>query len=103
MRPDNVEYMHYEAELVVVIGKTARNVTEADAMEYVAGYTVCNDYAIRDYLENYYRPNLRVKSRDGLTPIGRRSSINRRLPIRTTLPCAPGSTASCVSRAAPRI
>ncbi|MGQ9450405.1 4-hydroxyphenylacetate degradation bifunctional isomerase/decarboxylase [Leclercia sp. TB492] len=70
MRPDNVEYMHYEAELVVVIGKTARNVTEADAMEYVAGYTVCNDYAIRDYLENYYRPNLRVKSRDGLTPIG---------------------------------
>lgn len=69
VRPNNIEYMHYEAELVVVIGKTARNVTEADAMDYVAGYTVCNDYAIRDYLENYYRPNLRVKSRDGLTPI----------------------------------
>ncbi|ALR75295.1 4-hydroxyphenylacetate degradation bifunctional isomerase/decarboxylase [[Enterobacter] lignolyticus] len=69
VRPNNVEYMHYEAELVVVIGKTARNVTEAEAMDYVAGYTVCNDYAIRDYLENYYRPNLRVKSRDGLTPI----------------------------------
>ena len=70
VRPDNVEYMHYEAELVVVIGKTARKVSEADAMDYVAGYTVCNDYAIRDYLENYYRPNLRVKSRDTLTPIG---------------------------------
>ncbi|ECJ6153229.1 4-hydroxyphenylacetate degradation protein, partial [Salmonella enterica] len=70
VRPNNVEYMHYEAELVVVIGKTARKVSEAEAMEYVAGYTVCNDYAIRDYLENYYRPNLRVKSRDGLTPIG---------------------------------
>ena len=70
VRPDNVEYMHYEAELVVVIGKTARKVAEADAMAYVAGYTVCNDYAIRDYLENYYRPNLRVKSRDTLTPLG---------------------------------
>ena len=69
VRPNNVEYMHYEAELVVVIGKTARKVSEAQAMDYVAGYTVCNDYAIRDYLENYYRPNLRVKSRDGLTPI----------------------------------
>ncbi|MEE9654931.1 4-hydroxyphenylacetate degradation bifunctional isomerase/decarboxylase [Kluyvera ascorbata] len=69
VRPDNVEYMHYESELVVVIGKTARKVSKADAMDYVAGYTVCNDYAIRDYLENYYRPNLRVKSRDGLTPI----------------------------------
>lgn len=70
VRPDNVEYMHYEAELVVVIGKTARNVKREQAMDYVAGYTLCNDYAIRDYLENYYRPNLRVKSRDGLTPIG---------------------------------
>lgn len=70
VRPDNVEYMHYESELVVVIGKTAHKVAKEDAMDYVAGYTVCNDYAIRDYLENYYRPNLRVKSRDTLTPIG---------------------------------
>lgn len=62
--------MHYEAELVAVIGKTARNVSREDAMDHVAGYTLCNDYAIRDYLENYYRPNLRVKSRDTLTPIG---------------------------------
>lgn len=70
VRPDNVDYMHYESELVVVIGRTARNVSREDAMDYVGGYTVCNDYAIRDYLENYYRPNLRVKSRDTLTPIG---------------------------------
>lgn len=70
VRPDNVEYMHYESELVVVIGKPARQVSRENAMDYVAGYTVCNDYAIRDYLENYYRPNLRVKSRDTLTPIG---------------------------------
>ncbi|MGK3196508.1 4-hydroxyphenylacetate degradation bifunctional isomerase/decarboxylase [Enterobacter ludwigii] len=69
VRPNNIEYMHYEAELVVVIGKTAHKVSEREAMDYVAGYTVCNDYAIRDYLENYYRPNLRVKSRDGLTPL----------------------------------
>ncbi|PHM64926.1 2-hydroxyhepta-2,4-diene-1,7-dioate isomerase [Xenorhabdus stockiae] len=70
VRPDHVEYMHYEAELVVVIGKPAHKVSRANAMDYVAGYTLCNDYAIRDYLENYYRPNLRVKSRDTLTPIG---------------------------------
>lgn len=70
VRPAQVDYMHYEAELVAVIGKTARNVSREQAMDYVAGYTLCNDYAIRDYLENYYRPNLRVKSRDTLTPIG---------------------------------
>ena len=69
-RPDNVAYMHYECELVAVIGKTARNVKREDALEYVAGYTVCNDYAIRDYLENWYRPNARVKNRDGGTVLG---------------------------------
>jgi hypothetical protein len=73
-RPDNVAYMHYECELVAVIGKPARNVKRADALAYLAGYTVCNDYAIRDYLENYYRPNLRVKNRDATTgrPVDRR-------------------------------
>ena len=69
-RPNDIEYMHYEAELVAVIGKTARKVSRDEAMEYVQGYTLCNDYAIRDYLENYYRPNLRVKSHDSLSPLG---------------------------------
>lgn len=69
-RPANVEYMHYEAELVAVIGRAARHVRREHAMQYIRGYTVCNDFAVRDYLENYYRPNLRVKSRDTLTPLG---------------------------------
>jgi 5-oxopent-3-ene-1,2,5-tricarboxylate decarboxylase/2-hydroxyhepta-2,4-diene-1,7-dioate isomerase len=69
-RPADATYMHYECELAVVIGKTGKNVAKAEAMEMVAGYTVANDYAIRDYLENYYRPNLRVKNRDACTPLG---------------------------------
>lgn len=71
-RPAGVTYMHYECELAVVIGKIARKVKRADAYDYVRGYTVANDYAIRDYLENYYRPNFRVKSRDASTPLGPR-------------------------------
>ena len=69
-RPDGVGYMHYECELVAVIAKPAKNVKREDALHYVAGYTLCNDYAIRDFLENYYRPNLRVKNRFATTPIG---------------------------------
>ena len=69
-RPAGVAFMHYECELAVVIGKTARRVKRAEAMRHVAGYTVCNDYAVRDYLENWYRPNLRVKNRDGATVLG---------------------------------
>jgi 5-oxopent-3-ene-1,2,5-tricarboxylate decarboxylase/2-hydroxyhepta-2,4-diene-1,7-dioate isomerase len=69
-RPAGVQFMHYECELTVVIGKTARHVKRDDARDFIAGYTVANDYAIRDYLENWYRPNLRVKNRDTCTPIG---------------------------------
>ena len=69
-RPADVSFMHYECELAVVIGRPAHKVRAADAMQHVAGYTVCNDYAIRDYLENWYRPNLRVKNRDGGTVLG---------------------------------
>ena len=70
IRPAGVAYMHYECELAVVIGTTCRHVSRESAYDVVGGYTVANDYAIRDYLENYYRPNLRVKNRDTCTPIG---------------------------------
>ena len=69
-RPGGVSFMHYECELAVVIGKTARHVARTDAYDFIAGYTVANDYAVRDFLENYYRPNMRVKSRDEATPLG---------------------------------
>jgi 5-oxopent-3-ene-1,2,5-tricarboxylate decarboxylase/2-hydroxyhepta-2,4-diene-1,7-dioate isomerase len=69
-RPKEAEFMHYECELAVVIGKQGRNVPREKALEYVGGYTVGNDYAIRNFLEPYYRPNLRVKNRDGGTVLG---------------------------------
>ncbi|RYF69794.1 MAG: 2-hydroxyhepta-2,4-diene-1,7-dioate isomerase [Comamonadaceae bacterium] len=70
VRPAGVQFMHYECELVIVVGKSAKNVRRDDAHDFIGGYTVANDYAIRDYLENWYRPNLRVKNRDTCTPIG---------------------------------
>lgn len=69
-RPADANQMHPECELVAIIGKPARRVSRGDALAHVAGYTVACDYAIREYLENYHRPNLRVKNRDACTPIG---------------------------------
>lgn len=69
-RPADVKFMHYECELAVVIGRPARRVPSDAALAHVVGYTVANDYAVRDYLENYYRPNLRAKNRDGATLLG---------------------------------
>jgi 5-oxopent-3-ene-1,2,5-tricarboxylate decarboxylase / 2-hydroxyhepta-2,4-diene-1,7-dioate isomerase len=69
-RPANAAFMHYECELAVVIGRTAHKVPRSAALQHVAGYCIANDYAVRDYLENWYRPNLRAKSRDGGTVLG---------------------------------
>ncbi|WP_106497967.1 fumarylacetoacetate hydrolase family protein [Lentibacillus sp. Marseille-P4043] len=69
-RPSDVTFMHYECELAVVMNGPCKHVKKEDAYDYVAGYTIANDYVIRDYLENYYRPNLRAKNRDTCTPIG---------------------------------
>jgi 5-oxopent-3-ene-1,2,5-tricarboxylate decarboxylase/2-hydroxyhepta-2,4-diene-1,7-dioate isomerase len=69
-RPSGVKFMHYECELAVVIGRPAKQIPRSQALKHVAGYCIANDYAIRDYLENWYRPNLRVKNRDGSTVLG---------------------------------
>jgi len=69
-RPSGVKFMHYECELAVVIGRPAKRVARSQALEHVAGYCIANDYAVRDYLENWYRPNLRAKNRDGATVLG---------------------------------
>ena len=69
-RPRDANQMHPECELVAIIGKPARRVARAEALSYVSAYTIACDYAIREYLENYYRPNLRVKNRDATTPLG---------------------------------
>ncbi len=47
---DDGDQLDYEGELVVVIGKPARHVTEADAMSYVGGYTVANEGSVRNWI-----------------------------------------------------
>jgi len=68
--PTDAKQMHPECELVAVIGKPARRIARTEALSYISGYTVANDYAVREYLENFYRPNARVKNRDSSTPLG---------------------------------
>jgi 5-oxopent-3-ene-1,2,5-tricarboxylate decarboxylase/2-hydroxyhepta-2,4-diene-1,7-dioate isomerase len=69
-RPADAAQMHPECELVAIVGRPGRNIATENALSYIGGYTIACDYAIRDYLENYYRPNLRVKNRDATTPLG---------------------------------
>lgn len=49
LRPKVSEQLDYEAELVAVIGRKAKHVKKADALNYVAGYSIFNEASIRDY------------------------------------------------------
>ena len=61
--------MDYEAELAFVIGRAARRVPRATAMDYVFGYTVLNDVTARD-LQDLHKQFHIGKSLDGCCPIG---------------------------------
>lgn len=63
------DVIDYEAELAVVIGKTASEVSEADAMQYVAGYLCANDVTARD-IQKADGQWVRGKSPDTFFPIG---------------------------------
>ena len=63
------DVIDYEAELAVVIGKTASEVSEADAMQYVAGYLCANDVTARD-IQKGDGQWVRGKSPDTFFPIG---------------------------------
>ena len=67
--PGLVKRLDYEAELALVIGKTARNVAPENAADYIFGYTVLNDVSAR-LLQTRHKQWYFGKSLDGFTPIG---------------------------------
>jgi 5-oxopent-3-ene-1,2,5-tricarboxylate decarboxylase/2-hydroxyhepta-2,4-diene-1,7-dioate isomerase len=68
--PTGAEYMHYEAELAVVVGRRCRRVRPSDAMACVKGYTVANDVTVRDFVTNMFRPPIKAKGFDTFGPLG---------------------------------
>ncbi|MBA9026034.1 fumarylacetoacetate hydrolase family protein [Peribacillus huizhouensis] len=67
--PVNSEQVDFEAELVVVIGKEAKRITEEEAAEYIFGYTIMNDVSARDHQFSDGQWT-RGKSADTFAPIG---------------------------------
>ena len=65
----NAEKFDYEAELVIVMGKRAYNVSEADALSYVFGYATGQDFTARD-LQQRSSQWMIGKTNDGFAPIG---------------------------------
>ncbi|WP_324911728.1 fumarylacetoacetate hydrolase family protein [Baekduia sp.] len=69
-RPHGAEFLNYEGELAVVIGRRMKGVSIADALSHVAGYAPANDVGLHDFRHADRGSMLRVKGQDGFLPIG---------------------------------
>ncbi|MBV7276747.1 fumarylacetoacetate hydrolase family protein [Clostridium sp. PL3] len=67
--PQNAEKFDYEAELVIVMGKEAKNISKEEALNYIFGYTAGNDLAARE-LQCITHQWLLGKTCDHFAPIG---------------------------------
>lgn len=61
--------MDYEAELAIIIGKKGKNISEEDALDYIFGFTILNDFTARE-LQQKHGQWFKGKSLDGFTSIG---------------------------------
>ncbi len=70
VRPHGCRFLNYEGEVAVVIGRRCRGVSVAEALDYVRGYTVANDWGVHDFRHADRGSMLRVKGQDGFCPLG---------------------------------
>ena len=70
VRPAGCRWLNYEGEIVIVIGRTCRNISPALAADYIAGYTIGYDYGLHDFRDTDAGSMLRVKGSDTLAPVG---------------------------------
>lgn len=68
--PHGVAELQVGANLGLVIGRPACNLSEDTALEYVAGYLIVNDVSVPH--GNHFRPSMRQRARDGFCPLGPR-------------------------------
>ncbi len=69
-RPPGCRFLNYEGEVAVVIGRRCHRVSVEDALGYVGGYTVANDWGVHDFRHADRGSMLRVKGQDGFCPLG---------------------------------
>ncbi len=68
--PRGSDRLDYEVEIAIVIGRTAKNVSEADALKHVAGYAVFNDVSERSFQIHRSGQWIKGKSHDTFGPLG---------------------------------
>jgi len=70
VRPAGYQYLNYEGEIAIVIGKPTRNVTPEEAWDHMAGFACALDMGLQDMRDTDAGSMLRVKGSDGFCPVG---------------------------------
>jgi 2-keto-4-pentenoate hydratase/2-oxohepta-3-ene-1,7-dioic acid hydratase in catechol pathway len=70
LQPKGFDRMDFEVELAVVIGTRAKTVSEADALDHVAGYCICDDVSERSLQKGGPGEWIKAKSHDSFGPLG---------------------------------
>ncbi len=70
VRPTRCHWLNFEGEVVIVIGRPCRNVAPEEAGDYIAGYTIGNDFGLHDFRDTDAGSMLRVKGSDTMCPVG---------------------------------
>jgi 5-oxopent-3-ene-1,2,5-tricarboxylate decarboxylase/2-hydroxyhepta-2,4-diene-1,7-dioate isomerase len=70
VRPQGYQYLNYEGEIAMVIGKPTRNITPEEAWDHIAGFSCALDMGLQDMRDTDAGSMLRVKGPDGFCPIG---------------------------------
>lgn len=82
--PNWAGVVHYEGELAVVIGRPGKNISESEALNYVAGYSIMNDVTARE-MQKKDGQWMRSKSFDTFAPFGPAVLMQKELPPTTVL------------------
>ena len=69
-RPHGCEFLNYEGEIAVIIGKKCKGATLENALEFVRGYSIVNDFGVHDFRHADRGAMVRVKGQDGFCPMG---------------------------------
>jgi 5-oxopent-3-ene-1,2,5-tricarboxylate decarboxylase/2-hydroxyhepta-2,4-diene-1,7-dioate isomerase len=70
VRPPRCNYLNYEGEIAIVIGRETSHIAPDAAEDHILGYTVANDYGLHDFRDTDAGSMLRVKGSDTLCPLG---------------------------------
>ena len=76
IRPPGCQFLNYEGEIALVVGRKAKNIKYEEADKYIMGYSIANDFGLHDFRDTDENSMVRVKGTDTLGAVGPDIALN---------------------------